>query len=552
MEEETLAQFQQHLYDTLAEILPAEAMDLVKQALKQHAEQRPLVMGDHCGPVDAIPRTLAACQDKLRRVLAYLSWFRKKDYLQGLLLSDAKHHEKANQQLCAEIETVKKTLARSQQQLHSLLGVKPAVDKLDNATTTEPVSGKKKRRKKRGAPKGHTGRTRPIPKVVDHITVIPPPEQCCHCQGKVITPCDDFIDKYSEDIPKVLKVVTQQRYQKGECQHCQAILVDERATRGPPVIIGNNLTITLALLRHEMGVTYRKLSRFSQDICGIDLSPSGAMGVMARMGQTLAPVYHAIEAALPAQPILHADETGWKMDGQRWQLWVFCNPTIVYFHADSSRGAKVPEGLIGKDFGGLLITDFYGSYNGFKHTQKCLVHFIRDIKKELVVSPEDNTLAQLKRQTKALIKAGKAIQAINDNKAGNKKRAEKIKAIHKRLKRMMTLTSDNEKTQTLIKRIINYEDAFINFIHYPDADYHNNHAEQTIRFAVIFRKLSFGNRTIEGAKLFSMLASVFATCRRHHVDIKTLTTSLLHAPPATIAQIICDHLPLLSPPEKVC
>jgi len=47
-------------------------------------------MGDHCGPVDAIPRTLTACQDKLRRTLAYVSWFRKKDYLQGLLLSDAK------------------------------------------------------------------------------------------------------------------------------------------------------------------------------------------------------------------------------------------------------------------------------------------------------------------------------------------------------------------------------------------------------------------------------------------------------------------------------
>ncbi|MCZ6802963.1 MAG: hypothetical protein O7D86_03260 [Proteobacteria bacterium] len=103
MEAETPAQFQQHLYDTLAQILPTAAMDLVKQALKQHVEQPPRVMGDHCGPVDALPRTLAAGQDKLRRVLVYLSGFRKKDYLQCLLLSDAKRHEKANQPLRAEI-----------------------------------------------------------------------------------------------------------------------------------------------------------------------------------------------------------------------------------------------------------------------------------------------------------------------------------------------------------------------------------------------------------------------------------------------------------------
>lgn len=545
MEVETPAQFQQHLYDTLVQILPMEAMDLVKQALKQHADQRPQVMGDHCGPVDAIPRTLAACQDKLRRALASLSWFRKKDYLQGLLLSDTKRHEKANQQLREELNDLKKSLARSQQQLHSLLGVKPAPS--DEADTDNPSSTKKKKRgKKRGAPKGHTGCTRPIPQTVDHITIIPPPEQCPHCQGKTITPCDDFIDKYIEDIPAVLRVVTQHRYQKGECQHCYTMLVDERATQGPPVSLGDNLKITLTLLRHEMGVTYRKLSQFSRDICGIPLTPSGTLGIVAQIGQTLAPVHHAIEAALPKQTLLHADETGWKMDGQRWQLWVFCNPTLVYFHADSSRGAKVPEGIIGKDFDGLLITDFYASYNRFPHTQKCLVHFLRDIEKECAVSPEDNILKQLKRETKALIKTGKAIQNQDNSKVGNKNRIEKTKAINKRLKRMTALTSDNERTQTLIKRVINYKASFIRFIDYPDADYHNNHAEQTIRFAVIFRKLSFGNRTEEGAKLFGLLASVFATCRRNHVDVMALTKSLLHAPPTAIAEIIRAYLPLLS------
>jgi len=125
-------------------------------------------------------------------------------------------HEKANQQLREEMEAVKKSLARSQQQLHSLLGVKPAAadtQKTDASTESVPT------KKKRGAPKGHIGCTRPIPAQVDHTTIIPPSEQCCHCQGKAITPCDDFIEKYSEDIPAVLKGVTQQRYQKGACQY---------------------------------------------------------------------------------------------------------------------------------------------------------------------------------------------------------------------------------------------------------------------------------------------------------------------------------------------
>ena len=53
------------------------------------------------------------------------------------------------------------------------------------------------------------------------------------------------------------------------------------------------------------------------------------------------------------------------MDGQRWQMWCFCNAFLAFFHPDKSRGSQVVIALLGQDFAGLLHCDFYGAYNDF-------------------------------------------------------------------------------------------------------------------------------------------------------------------------------------------
>jgi hypothetical protein len=54
----------------------------------------------------------------------------------------------------------------------------------------------------------------------------------------------------------------------------------------------------------------------------------------------------------------------------------------------------------------------------------------------------------------------------------------------------------------------------------PGAEFHNNRAERQLRPIVIFRKLSFGNRTDAGAHRFAALASVIETARLHKQNIQ--------------------------------
>lgn len=531
----------EQLFDLIAEVLPPTALKEIRSALRQLKQQSPSLEGDHCQPLHTIPRSLEGCQHKIRRLLTRMTWLRQMHSLQGILLSHHRKVEKENHRLKEENGQLRKALTKSKHQIQQLLGVKkqPQQSTPDDTTAPAPKPGKKKR----GAPPGHRGNTRPIPQQVDHVEYIPPPEYCPCCQQQGITAEPDYLNKYTEDIQEIIKTVTRRRYQRGTCQHCGASVADPAASQGPPVVVGNNLKATLTIMRQQMGVSLRKLSRFCQQSCGIELSPSGVLGILSRTGRDLEPAYTAIEAAVPLQSTLHADETGWKMDGQRWVMWIFCNQRLVFFYADKSRGAQIPKTILGEDYRGLLHSDFYASYNGFQYTQKCLVHFLRDIRTELLVAPEEKSLVRLKKLTKVIIKEGEEAQ----HQDKQRKKEKHIKACQRTIHTMCKLTSDHPETLTLIKRVNKYQDCLMNFAYHPDAAFHNNLAERMIRPAVIFRKISFGNRTPEGARNHAILATVLETCRANNIPLQPFIKDLISSPPETVASIIRTELQLVPP-----
>jgi hypothetical protein len=284
-------------------------------------------------------------------------------------------------------------------------------------------------------------------------------------------------------------------------------------------------------MRQQMGVSYRKLGQFSTETLQIPLTASAVLGIMNRVSKKLEPVYKGIEASLKVQPLLHGDETGWPMDGKRWYLWCFCNRYIVYFHPDASRGSKVPKAIIGEDYDGVMHVDFYGGYNFFKNIQRCLVHFLRTTKEELEIIPNDKNLLKLKEGMQYIIEKGMKIKSLPDS--SDKK--SQIRKIEQRLQTLAKIKSDNKKTGNLVERIKKHDKDLLRFVHQPDVEFHNNRAERSIRAAVIFRKISFGSRTPEGAKNYAILSSVLETCRlkgkkltRFLLDIMATPDNLIH------------------------
>ena len=495
----------------IAALLSEESFRNLQTEIKRLKKDSPPASGLGIDHPHYIPRTLDECEHKIEKLQQRYTWSRRLGFLIEISERDAQRRlrklSKENQLLKEQNDELKNELIRARHQLQTLLGFKKRKSK--KAADTDQDKTSSTQTKKRGAPLGHIGKTRPIPDKVDNQQIIAPPDICPHCGGSDILLEDDFISKYIEDIVPVVKTVTEQLYQWASCAHCAKPVISKQATTGPPVTIGPNLVALLTVLRQQMGVSYRKLSRLCTETLQILLSAPAVMGIINRVGQKCEPIYKGIEASLSTQPVLHGDETGWRMDGNPWQLWCFCNRSLVYFHLDPSRGAKVPKAILGENYEGILHADFYAAYNFLPNVQRCLVHFLRAIKDELDITPEDKTLGSLKKGLKGIIEKGNQIKALGDVQQQNAGRQQ----LEHRLETLAKLKSENKKPNTLIKRLVRHQPELIRFVDHPHAEFHNNRVERALRPAVIFRKLSFGNRTPGGAYNFQILATVLETCR---------------------------------------
>lgn len=519
----------------MAALLSDESWRNLQAEIKRLKKDSPPGSGLGIDHPHYIPRTLDDCLQKIEKLQQRYHWCRQLGFLIEISERDAQRRlqqlNNENQMLKAQNKELKNELSRARHQLQSLLGVKKRKSK--KAVNTDEDQMPSRQTKKRGAPLGHIGKTRPIPDKVDDQQIMAAPDICPHCGGTGIVLEDDFVCKYIEDIAPVVKTVTEQLYQRASCTHCGKPVIAKPATTGPPVTIGPNLVTLLTMLRQQMGVSYRKLSQLCTETLQIQLSAPAVMGIINRFSQKCEPIYKGIEASLPTQPVLHGDETGWRMDGKPWQLWCFCNRSLVYFHLDPSRGAKVPKAILGEDYDGILHADFYAAYNFLPKLQRCLVHFLRAICDELEISPQDKSLSQLKDGIQSIIEKGNQLKELADlrqQKAGRQQLEQTIQTLAK-------LKSENKKTNTLIKRLVRHQHELIRFVDHPQAEYHNNRAERALRPEVIFRKLSFGHRTPGGAYNYQILATVLQTCRLKRKNLTDFIHSVWLAPKDQLLQL---------------
>jgi len=103
-------------------------------------------------------------------------------------------------------------------------------------------------------------------------------------------------------------------------------------------------------------------------------------------------------------------------------------------------------------------------------------------------------------------------------------------------------------SKRILKRFANslerHKGEILTFLYIKGIDPHNNHAEQQIRPDVIFRKITFSNRSLTGAENHSVLMTILQTAKPNGMDtIKTLEDMLLAARENPFSKI-------LSPPEK--
>jgi len=398
-------------------------------------------------------------------------------------------------------------------------------------------------KKKRGAPAGHPGWFRQKPSQIDRSVQVDAPQQCPHCGSTDLIPIDETMEHIQEDIVLVPRpVVTQYLHEQSLCSHCRRKVAKAAPDEILNAPIGPVAKATAMYLRYEICIPYRKVAEIFRVLFGLSCVPATLVGFDQKAATMADSIYEDLREKLRACAVVHADETSWRNDGIGHFVWFAGNENLALFHINRNRSAKVAKAIFGNDFSGTIVRDRYAAYNGIgANWQACLAHIITTIKqinREHALLPQhekdklvDPFICRLKDLFTRACDIGQKLKsgAISQEVAIKieKRFLTQLKAICKQPLRF-------KPAETLRTYLISPEHKnLFTFLRIPGVPPTNNHAEQSLRKMVIFRKVCFGTRSEMGLKTHSIIPSLVQTAKRQGVHPLTLLTTLLTADPKT-------------------
>jgi transposase len=412
----------------------------------------------------------------------------------------------------------------------------------------------KKRKKKPGRKPGHAGNLRPTPppERVDRVIPVLCPV-CPDCKVPLVDP--KIVVQYQTDLPPIVPIVTQFNIETGWCPCCR----QRRQSRHPEQTsdahgaAGNTFgagVLTMAgELKHRLGVPYRKICDFLETYCGLHAAPATFVRAEQRLAERARPTYNLLIAALRRCHIVHADETGWRVAALNACLWVFSNQDITIYAIRTGPGAhghEVPEEILGPDFDGFLIVDGGKAYECLSYAKgQCNAHLLRRTH-ELgeTASPREQTIVQT---LSTLIQEAIAL-AERRPSLSHDSYDHRVQKIEMRLENWLLdhcgrLSALSPELQRLVKHVANHDDQWLLFLHDPEVPPTNNHAERMLRPAVITRKVGGCNKTLLGALVHSILASLMVTCKQQNLKFLDLARQLWRTEPPQAIPLV----PLTNP-----
>jgi transposase len=354
------------------------------------------------------------------------------------------------------------------------------------------------RGKKPGAPAYH----RPIPPesaVTQEYSYIL--KQCPICKEAVGKAVDTVI-KYTEDIDlKPKPLVTKHTITRHWCSHCETYVKDPKV---PPITrIGKNTLGYVLYARYRLRLPMERIRESLHDLYSFEISEGEIVALLKDAGGLFGKDYEAIKVLIQDSTAVYADETGWRMDGKNWWLWVFTTTTGVQYVIEDTRGKGIPEKVLGDKEDRVIISDGYAAYQNLPgDKQQCWVHLLRaaDLHSPTL---HDDLAILYKKLLRELEKP-----------LGHRDKGK--------LEKQFALLIEKEYPEPTVEKVkkrMRHHQAFLfTCLDHENVLPENNTAERAIRPQVVMRKIFGGTRSLAGTKTHQVNSSVLETLRKQNPD----------------------------------
>jgi hypothetical protein len=340
-------------------------------------------------------------------------------------------------------------------------------------------------------------------------------------------------------LPQTPAAVVEHRVLARRCRDCGRVwrgqMPDLRAEVGSGRRVAWDVAARVAVLRTKLRLPLRQLQWLVRTLWGLHLAVGELSGLCAEAARAGRGAYDGLLAEARASPVTHLDETGWREDGRNGWVWTVSTPTLRLFRRSRSRAGAVAEQLLGEDYRGVVVSDFFGAYDRIGQRggvqQRCWAHLLRDVHDLTAAHPDDRRLQRWAEALHALYAEAVAwaAQATADG-ARPILRERARDRFEGRLVALCAAQPAASPQATLCQRVERYRADLFTFVADPAVPPTNNAAERALRPLVIARKVSGGTRSAAGTKTRMVLQSLVATWEVRGQDPIAELLALLRAP----------------------
>jgi hypothetical protein len=366
-------------------------------------------------------------------------------------------------------------------------------------------------------------------------------EQCPHCQVALTGRCVIKTRRVIE-LPPVQAQVIEHLLVQRSCPQCRKRWVppvDFAALAVGRQRFGISVQAEVALLREQCRLPFRVIQDYLKHRFSLRVSVGQLVALIKGVAQRGKAVVADLKQQIRGSPVVNGDETTWRENGQSGYVWSFSTDRLCYFVHRQSRASSVVREVLGEEFDGVLVSDFYGGYNVHLGLhQRCWVHLLRDIHELKEKHAKDQGLRRWAAKVKAIYETAKGYKGPGAKLAPGEQQAERVRKQREFEQELLKVCRPHLRKKRVQSRLCERIERFLPelfvFVADPRVPSDNNAAERSVREVVVSRKISGGTRSAKGSEAKSILASLFRTWRLQGRDVYQCCLSLLTAQNPTL------------------
>lgn len=410
-------------------------------------------------------------------------------------------------------------------QIIEKLGIKKDSSNSHNSPSQDKSKPKRNRslrpksNRKSGGQEGHKGHTLKMSETPDKTKALRS-DYCNSCGSGLHDLPHELISKRQEVIipPIVPQVVEYQQFAcRCSCGHYQKAAYPSNINA--PIQFGSEIVALVSYFNVFQYVPYRRLKLLFKDVFNLSISEGSIENLLKKGATKSQTVYQTIFENIKNANYVGSDETGAKVNGEKFWIWVWQNLKNTFLKASSSRGFDTVKGLFPEGLPDTIIgSDRWAAQLKItsKAKQLCFPHLLRDL--NYLVEVEKTNWA---KDFKNLLKEALSLnQTCLDNDKAFSPNDYQMQDIEHQLNKLLAfpiLKEQSPLTRTFQNQMVKNRNHLFTFLYNLDVPPDNNASERAVRNVKVKQKIS--GQFKSGQDTFCIMRSVIDTLQKRELNV---------------------------------